>query len=437
MTCHETRTWLLTSRADAGLPAPLRRHLKQCPACRRRRRRLRQLDRRVVQAPIAPPQRSSRVQLQQKLDELRRGSAPARPSRPLPPCTSRLVAAVVLLAAGLAVLSRVGWQEVRPPLSRPPVAQMVPAADSLPDRLIERDLRLANAASPAERFQLLADLSDDLRSEAFRLAREGRTEELRLTAELYGQVVRFGLLAQAAKLPPAERLPLVASVQKRLRATEQEADQLAQGMLPYLAEPVRALRTAAQEAQQVLEAPPAVEPNRPPPPRPAPTLVAVLVHHGLKLAAEDDLLRRAEYCTDVADQLVDSILTATAAGDVDQAGQLGERLGQVIERGVAPNLGRAFPADLHDPRVQQWDEVVARVGRALDVLQRNLDQAPAPARAGLERALNAPQFARWKHLENEWKRVPPGHSRARLPKGKGKGPPGVKGKAHAPGQQRP
>lgn len=148
-------------------------------------------------------------------------------------------------------------------------------------------------------------------------------------------------------------------------------------------------------------------------------LLGTLVLQALPLAEEDDPLRRADHCNAVAEQLVQGILLASSDGDTTRAEQLGGLLGEVLDRGIAPNLERIDLQDADPPRLADAERVEQRSGQAVEVLQRNLEKAPPAAQPGLQKALEA-----------VGKEKPPGHP------GKGKGKKDKAPKALPPGLQK-
>jgi hypothetical protein len=70
-------------------------------------------------------------------------------------------------------------------------------------------------------------------------------------------------------------------------------------------------------------------------------LIEALVDGGLRLAGEDNPLRRAETCNALADKVAREVKRASAAGDRMRAADLGRQLQGLLERGVARNLSLA------------------------------------------------------------------------------------------------
>ncbi len=67
-------------------------------------------------------------------------------------------------------------------------------------------------------------------------------------------------------------------------------------------------------------------------------LIETLVDSGLKLAAEDDALRRADQCNRLADKLAREIKVAMGKKEGGRANQLSLQMQELLTRGVASNL---------------------------------------------------------------------------------------------------
>lgn len=70
-------------------------------------------------------------------------------------------------------------------------------------------------------------------------------------------------------------------------------------------------------------------------------LIQSLVEGGLRLAAADDALQRAECCRDVAERLATEIQQAVAQREQARVAELGCHLRALLESGVAANLSTA------------------------------------------------------------------------------------------------
>jgi hypothetical protein len=119
-------------------------------------------------------------------------------------------------------------------------------------------------------------------------------------------------------------------------------------------------------------------------------LIQGLVRSGLRLAAEDDPLRRADYCNRVAEDLADEIQRAVSEKDRGRATDLGLHLQAVLVRGVAGNLKQArstLPPD--SPGELKVRSVGEDLLRSLKPLQDKLDRAPAQDQETVQPLLQA------------------------------------------------
>ncbi len=440
MNCPEAQSWLLAARETADLPAAVRRHLRDCPRCQRRWRQLSCLAVALADLPGRAGSAAARQRFLRGPFAAERDRWPRR----LPGWRTWLgVAAALVLLTGL-----VFW--LLPPRSGPSTPAAVTGAfpdEAALQRQLSRNLRLARSGEANERARFLADTADDLAAAALAAAGQDMLDGLPVLAELYRFTVH-GLAALLRGLPRAPREKLAPELLARLRRHAEEADRAAAGRLPAVSEQVRLVGSAAREGARALSA----EEKQPALPAPAPAVgddprqrLVALVRQAVRLADEPTPLRRAECCVEVADYWSQAILFAAARGEEDQAARLGGQLGALLEQGVVPNVEQAATAS--DPAThEELERLAGRSERAATVLRRNLEQAPPPARRGLERALEAsargwqlarrPPGWRGKDLPPGWQKrkdrpLPPG-----LERKDGKGPPPGKGRGHGHGKGR-
>jgi hypothetical protein len=116
-------------------------------------------------------------------------------------------------------------------------------------------LKLAKGLSPAERFQELMGLADDLRGESLRLAQAPASAEAAAVAKMYQRVVREGkLVDRAAKLPLAEQKRLIVPRLKQLWQSEVAAQQLVEAAPADVAAALRTLAATTRELRTQLSA---------------------------------------------------------------------------------------------------------------------------------------------------------------------------------------
>lgn len=462
MKCDQATTWLLMSDSPGTPPAAVDRHLDGCPDCRATQRQLVALENRLGVAPVPAESTTAKRRFLAKLSALpAHGKTSPRKSH-WPRSQLRqwrwMPAFALATAAALMIAFVSGWllRSTRfqggdddRQLSREPESSRVerareiavvdnagsappaePFADQRPratlsDRgltdlrpFIENHIQLALAENPSDRLVLLADLAENLWREAARQARQGPTEELLLLSRMYERVVARGLPASARTLS-AEDEQVRGQIVMRLKKTQLDAAQAADASLPVVDEILTRIGVASSDAARQIEAGQEAEPvssaevSAPPQ---SSNLLASLVGTNLKLANEDDPLRRAEYCSDLADDLSQRIVLLSLDGDEHRAAELGEYLGDVVDRGVTTNLDRFHPTGPDDPRWMEYDRIKQHSPHSLDVLQRNLERAPEPAKKGLMRAIEAQQRGRGKPKEHGHP-SPPGRSPDFIPPG--------------------
>jgi hypothetical protein len=381
MMCRDAYLWMLSAEtADGPLPPALRLHLRACRRCARRRQRLLRLSRRLQRTPLTDdPAARARI-----AEAVRLRASPPTPSRVRPrwPWLAAAAAAVVLIGlTAFALIPR------RPP-QRPPIAAAPPvASDDLLTRVVHHDVTLAAADGPDDQFQALAALAADLWAEAERRARAPGRFDLGTLAGLYARVVGEGVVGRARAMGPAARRERLPPVVEQLDAAAGSADRLA-AETPSEAAALAQVASASRGAAHALrtDAPAMLVP--PLGGGSSGGLLESLVSQGLRLAEEDDPLKRAACGAAAADRLAAAIVEATPTADGDEMERLGDYLAAVRVGAVDANLDRAADG-LDAMRREEFDRVQRRADDAVTTLETNLAQASAAARAGLMRALAA------------------------------------------------
>jgi hypothetical protein len=131
-------------------------------------------------------------------------------------------------------------------------------------------------------------------------------------------------------------------------------------------------------------------------------LIQTLVHGSLRLATEDDPLKRAEQCNGLAEQLAAAIRQAAECRDTTRVVELGQHLHALLEQGIAANLRtarkqippgstlekqlervRKQAADLVQPLEEQLEEGVGAAN------QEDMEQTRKALREGRHEVNNA------------------------------------------------
>ncbi len=254
MNCDTCQRRLLAAENPAAPPAPVQAHLDGCPACRRRQRQLLRVERHVHRLPV-PPSRGKAEFLREFVGR----PAAARPAPQSVPwwrrrLTGRLVgatAAAVLIAAGIYLGVMVSRSPSRSDAPQTRAPEPEPPAQDLVARLLDCDVRLAEANTPVERVRALADAADALHRESRTLTRADGGKELQTLAALYESVIQDGVVRRAQAVPAAERREVLGEIAKELTRQGQEAGQLAKRS-EAAAEPLRRIAEAARSADRRL-----------------------------------------------------------------------------------------------------------------------------------------------------------------------------------------
>jgi hypothetical protein len=270
MNCELVQRRLLNLEDASHVPPDVRAHLASCGSCRDWRSHLVQLERHVPLLPVPVSRGKKRLlrRLLHSAENERRETAPALstlasvlPALPASPdpAPARTSVTVPALASGLAaalVLAVVGWWlwsgRVDAPATSTPNEK--PAVDPLLASLLQRDLRLAQANTPRERIEILADVADDLRGETRTLAQASALRELTALATLYHRVVNDGIVQQAKVLPPSQRRAVLNHIADRLARTATMIEQLAQRTETEYARPLRTIAETARKGNRQLSA---------------------------------------------------------------------------------------------------------------------------------------------------------------------------------------
>jgi hypothetical protein len=404
MNCHEAYLWMLEAEEPAASPpAAFVEHLRDCRKCRRRQKRVLHLLSAVHELPPPPDNPGARAAV---LATIRRQANAAdtiqmpqpQPARKQPGPRRWLWRLAPVAAAALLVIGLLGWfvaSMLKPENQTNPIHNVAAIWNDgdLRTRLLERNLRLAEARAVIEQLDALSGMATDLRRESLQQAGRVDNADLSRLAVLYERVIREGVLPRARALAADEQKERVPALVAELRETERDAIETAEKK-PAAAEPLRRLARTAGDASHVLENPRLELPTRPSKvPEPPAFLVETLVVQGLKLADEPDPLKRADVCTDVADSLMRTIMEASQAGkDRKEMEKLGSYFGAVMVRAVFRNLDRVEVSQSDKKRQAEYRRVRQRADDTMQGLKQKLEEAPPPTREAIQQAYEASQY---------------------------------------------
>jgi len=158
--------------------------------------------------------------------------------------------------AGIAALLLIAFSayELRTRTGEPQSSSSESISEPLLAELVERDVRLSSADTPAERVAILADIADVLARDLAPLAHADAHEDLSTLARLYVNVVRSGLLHQARALRETERLPVLGPIADRLKEVANTAERLAQQSPVEQVQPLLDIVAVARQGSSELRA---------------------------------------------------------------------------------------------------------------------------------------------------------------------------------------
>jgi len=266
MNCQVVQNKILALPDPRLIPDPLRAHVAGCAACQAWAKQAARLEALLEQlpTPLAPADKKDAL-----IDDLARGrpiitrpaATPARPSEHRESRVLTFLRRNAALVGGLAaaVLVALGaWALFHGNGPKPETAQPLPD-DPFLKKVVQRDLAMAKADTPAKRLQVLGGLADDLSAQARALARVASPDELKDLARWYDKVVKDALMKQAENMnrqvamTPAEREAQFKSLAEKLGETAAETDKLV-GEVPPEAKPaLQKIADSARDGQQKLK----------------------------------------------------------------------------------------------------------------------------------------------------------------------------------------
>jgi hypothetical protein len=268
--------------------------------------------------------------------------------------------------------------------------------------LLKRNARLVQASQVAERLDTLLDMADDCRQHALTLIEQGPRESLPLTIKLYGQLLREGVLVQLAQVPAANRVAQETATRTRLEKMAQAPAAGPKELPRVLAEQRDALQNATrhtidildlQNTELVPENLPASQPGpnktRRPQRTEALSPTAMLVQFAITVSSETDPVVKADLCTAYVQRLMPSMQLYLAEDSIVERAEMGQQFGELLRFGVYLPLEVATAKEPVPPIQLDTERIFNNAGQAVAEMEKNLQLAPAEARPGWVRALEA------------------------------------------------
>jgi hypothetical protein len=210
---------------------------------------------------------------------------------------------------------------------------------------------------------------------------------LPLTIDLYGQLLRDGVLAQLAqaKAPARPALQRLA----RARLDKMALPVVAQAGLPKVVEDQRAaLQNATTQARDLIDRPedaPARKAARTEAVSPS----AALVQFAVAYAAEAEPIGKADVCADGVQRLLPSMMLCLAEDASPRGLEMGQQFGALIQHGIYAPLAVATAQEPPQAVKDQVSRIYQSAAQTIADMEENLKHANENARPGLQRALDA------------------------------------------------
>ena len=265
MNCQKFQNRILALPDPRQLPENLREHLDACPACMSSWKRAVRLEQLLAQLPTPPAPADKKAAL---LDELTAAGPVIKSIPSLERRTGRSIfvrawslpavktiaglAAAVLIAIG-------GWMMMKPGSGPDGTAkEREGPRDPFLEKLVQRDLALAQAKSPEQRLDVLGGLAADLSAESRSLSKIANPEELRDLSGMFQKVVNEGIVEQVRKLPEhaltqTQKHELLQKLTTKLAEAGQQADQAARESPPHAQPALKTISDTARDGQMKLK----------------------------------------------------------------------------------------------------------------------------------------------------------------------------------------
>jgi hypothetical protein len=272
------------------------------------------------------------------------------------------------------------------------------AERNLFNSLIKRNALLVQTSQAKQRLETLLDMADDCRQHVLTLLEQGPREHLPLTINLYGRLLREGVLVQLTRLPEEMRPEVGKTVRHRLEAMAAFPPGAKKTLPKTLEDQQNALQQATRQAIDLLDQPEAISAqkvkyHRTEPLHPSTTLVLFAI----TASNESDPVAMADVCAECIHQLMPCVLLSLADEANPHQTELGQQFGELIRHGIYAPLATATANDSSPQMTDKAERILERTTQAVDVMEKNLQQAPAAERIGLQRAIETTKKGWDKH----------------------------------------
>ncbi len=409
------RCWLYSFRPTSSWPTDVVTHLQDCQACRHLRIRLQRIDEGMskLTGPVSDGTPQARLldriaatpQTRGQESEVRSQESEIRGQEDRRATWLHYGAYLAGMSALIAVAFILGHQSTPEPVEIvrtveverekivpvEVIREKIVAVHSTTDRnlfaaLLKQNTQLVQSAQPADRLETLLDMAEACRQQALTLIQQGPRDSLPMTIDLYGQLLREGVLPQLARAKALARPALQRIVRGRL---DKMVLPVAPAVLPRAVEDQRAaLQSATQQALEWIDRPeeiPAKKGSRPDSASPS----AALVRFAIAYSAEADAINRADLCADFAHRLLPSMMLCLTEDASPLHLQMGEQYGTLIRQGIYAPLALATAKEPPSSVKDQVSKIYQSAAQTTADIEEHLKQAGPNARPALQRALDA------------------------------------------------
>jgi len=253
MNCQQCQRHLLSCERFDSQPPEVAGHLVECLDCRKWQKRLLQIESQVPALPLPVSQGKEQFvhSFLQGDSILPLASARRWSRRQWVKLATGVSAAVLVVACGIVLIQGLTRPERQPLADSEPKRPRI-TDNTLAGKLLELDLRLAEAESPRRRVETLAQLADNLHGESRALAKVADPMDLDALARLYTTVVRDGIVARARTIPADQRRKALDPIADQLARARRAAEDLADKAQPDAAAPLLRIAAAARSGDREL-----------------------------------------------------------------------------------------------------------------------------------------------------------------------------------------
>ncbi len=257
MNCQAVRNEILSLPDPRQLPRVLQSHVAACAGCRVWAEQAARLESVLERLPVSATSEHKKAAF---LAQLAQSTTPAKPAALPPQHTEHWFRQNAMLLGGLAaaLLVACGWW-LFSGNGNASVAESPAPRDPFLEKIVKRDVALAQADTPAKKLRALGGLAEDISSEARGLARIATPDELKDVARWFDRVVTDGLVRQAEKLPahamlPAERVSEFDALASQLATAADEVDRLSVEVPAESKPALQRIADTARDGQRKLRA---------------------------------------------------------------------------------------------------------------------------------------------------------------------------------------